>query len=349
MKQINDIPVRRRPHSKDAQAGEGTQRSRRQIWQIDEEDGVETASAAAAPSDPVRPRSTPLILTSPDAAPGSAPDATDVPRRADVAPTPDDAPVRDSAAVAPSRILHGPSAEHAAPQKRSAVSRPRVAEPPMAGSDDAHAPRTASSPGDQPATDDLRAQAQASSLRQRSRPIMPQSEPAKAPPPPPQASKVSRAKTRILGFHAPDVVADPLAGNAQVNAAPGGLAGQFPVGWLVIVEGPGRGASFSVATGVSTIGRGDDQSISLDFGDQSVSRSAHASVVFDEETHKFFIGHGGKSNVVRRNGVPVLATEEMSHGDLIRIGKTTLRFAAFCGADFTWGDGGSAGSEDLHG
>ena len=332
MKQINDIPVRRRPHSKDAQAGEGAQRSRRQIWQIDAED--EGAAPPAAPVEPVRPRSTPLILTSPDAA--------DVPRRASAAPTPVDAPARDAAAERPaapapvSRILHGPSAEHAAPQKRSAVSRPRSAEPSVEATEDVRN------------TDDLRAQAQASSLRQRSRPIMPQSEPAKAPPPPPQASKVNRAKTRILGFHAPDVAPDPLAGQTQANAAPGGLAGQFPVGWLVITDGPGRGACFSLANGVSTIGRGEDQSISLDFGDQSVSRSGHASVAFDEETQKFFIGHGGKSNVVRRNGAPVLATEEMFHGDMIRIGKTTLRFAAFCGADFTW-DNGAAGPEDVHG
>ena len=51
---------------------------------------------------------------------------------------------------------------------------------------------------------------------------------------------------------------------------------------------------------------------------------------------KFFLGHGGKSNLVRLNGRPVLSTEELSHGDAIRIGETTLKFIALCGDDFNW-------------
>lgn len=153
---------------------------------------------------------------------------------------------------------------------------------------------------------------------------------------------MNRVKTRILGFHSQDTAADPMAA-ASAAAPAASQGGYFPTGWLVIVDGPGRGASFSVAAGVSTIGRGEDQAISLDFGDQSVSRSAHASVAYDEEQRKFYIGHGGKSNVVRRNSAPVLATEELEDGDLIRIGKTTLRFVAFCNADFSWGAEGDHG------
>ena len=42
--------------------------------------------------------------------------------------------------------------------------------------------------------------------------------------------------------------------------------------------------------------------------------------------------------MVRLNGRPVLSTEELTHGDIIRIGETTLRFVALCGTDFTWDD-----------
>ena len=142
----------------------------------------------------------------------------------------------------------------------------------------------------------------------------------------------SRVKTRILGFHSDEIALDAMPSPGQGRAA----TGAFPAGWLVIVEGPGRGTSFTVTGGVSTIGRGGDQTVCLDFGDTSVSRDNHACVAYDEEQGRFFIGHGGKRNIVRRNGNPVLATEELQDGDSIRVGKTELRFVAFCGPEFNW-------------
>jgi hypothetical protein len=163
-------------------------------------------------------------------------------------------------------------------------------------------------------------------------------DPEAAPPP----STSARAKTRILGFHSQELGGDALAPDAA--AAPRGPS--FPAGWLVVVDGPGRGAHFAVSTQVSSIGRGADQDVALDFGDMNISRSGHASVLYDDEQNRFFIGHGNKANVVRRNGQPVLATEEMHDGDMIRIGKTTLRFVALCGPEFRWTDTGDEGGAD---
>jgi hypothetical protein len=86
---------------------------------------------------------------------------------------------------------------------------------------------------------------------------------------------------------------------------------RFPAGWIVVVEGPGRGAYFAVTNSVSSIGRGLDQSICLNFGDASISRNNHAAIAYDAEQNRFFLGHGNKSNIVRRNGQPVLSTEEL--------------------------------------
>jgi hypothetical protein len=148
--------------------------------------------------------------------------------------------------------------------------------------------------------------------------------------------RAGRVKTRLLGF-------DSLAGaNADPfetgQAAPTAAVVRFPVGWIVVISGPGRGASFTLFNGVSAVGRGDDQPVKLDFGDTSISRTNHAVVAYDNEQRKFFLGHGGKANIVRLNGKPVLSTEELAHNDLIRIGETTLRFLALCGADFDWTD-----------
>ncbi len=97
--------------------------------------------------------------------------------------------------------------------------------------------------------------------------------------------------------------------------------------------------------GVTNIGRGEDQTARLDFGDSSISRSNHAAVAFDDEQGKFFLGHGGKSNLVRLNGNPVLSTEELTNGDQIRIGETTLKFIGLCDESFTWTDK----SDDIEG
>ncbi|MEM1073580.1 MAG: FHA domain-containing protein [Pseudomonadota bacterium] len=153
--------------------------------------------------------------------------------------------------------------------------------------------------------------------------------------------QAGRVKTRLLGFNRDaSEEADPFGQVPDTTAT--AQREKFPVGWLVIVEGPGMGYSFSLFSGASVIGRGDDQVIRLDFGDNSISRNNHAAIAYDEEQNKFYIGHGGKSNIIRRNARPVLSTEELHHADLIRIGETTLRFVALCGSDFKWNAAGDS-------
>jgi hypothetical protein len=156
-----------------------------------------------------------------------------------------------------------------------------------------------------------------------------------------------RAKTRLLGFQSRDFAArDPFSQGAS-DARRGPM---FPVGWVVVTGGPGRGASYALTAGVATLGRGDDQTVCLDFGDTAISRQAHASIAYDPESNRFYLGAGAKSNLVRLNDRPVLATEQLEDGDTIRIGETTLRFAAFCGPDFAWtGAAGSGGGRDAAG
>jgi hypothetical protein len=173
-------------------------------------------------------------------------------------------------------------------------------------------------------------------------PAQPAAEPAAV-----EAAKprVGRVKTRLLGFHKPgESNSDPIAAAAQKQGdAPAEVAvveahTMFPVGWIMVMEGPGRGASFTLTAGVSKIGRGEDQAVRLDFGDNSISRDNHAAIAYDEEQRTFFIGHGGKANLVRLNDMPVLSTEALEDGDLVRIGETSLRFLALCGPEFAWED-----------
>lgn len=150
------------------------------------------------------------------------------------------------------------------------------------------------------------------------------------------ARRSSRVKTTFLGFERSDGRIEDVFEKSREVAA--GNHVMFPVGWIVIVDGPGRGGSFTLQAGVSQIGRGDDQAVQLNFGDNGISRSNHAAIAYDDEDRKFYLGHGGKSNIVRLNGKPVLSTEPLEDGDRIRIGETTLVLVAFCGADFQWND-----------
>ena len=143
-----------------------------------------------------------------------------------------------------------------------------------------------------------------------------------------------RVKTRILGFGGSESQEpDPFSQGSPSSSA---NSTAVPVGWLIVIDGPGRGAAITLYDGVSQIGRGTSQAVRLDFGDNSISRENHAAIAFDSEQSDFFIGHGGKANLVRLNNQPVLSTQKISSGDDIRIGETTLRFIGLCGPEFSW-------------
>jgi hypothetical protein len=157
----------------------------------------------------------------------------------------------------------------------------------------------------------------------------------------------NRTRTRVLGFEPQPAAVVPLfdEGRMEKDGEPGDKAGvvMYPTGWLIIKEGPGRGAAFPLSQGVSQIGRGLDQTVALDFGDMAISRQNHAAIAYDPATHRFHIGHGGKSNLVRLNGKPLLSTEVVGDGDEIQIGETTLLLKVLCTPDFNWTAGEAGG------
>ncbi|WP_120631229.1 FHA domain-containing protein [Ruegeria sp. EL01] len=154
--------------------------------------------------------------------------------------------------------------------------------------------------------------------------------------PAPVEDRRSRVKTTFLGFERADTHVQDLIETAAPVAKTETAQESFPVGWLVVTSGPGRGASIGLTEGLMQIGRNDDQAIQLDFGDTGISRSNHAVIAYDPEDRKCYLGHGGKANLVRLNGKPVLSTVPLSSGDLIRISETSVRFVAFCDDGFDW-------------
>jgi hypothetical protein len=157
---------------------------------------------------------------------------------------------------------------------------------------------------------------------------------------PPAERRAGRVRTRLLGHdHVQNLVSDPIELARAVPAQ-----GKFPVGWIVVTDGPGKGSFFTLFNGVSQVGRGTDQTVCLDFGDMSISRNNHAAIAYDDEANAFFLGHGGKANLVRLNHRPVVSTEPLHHLDTIRLGETTLRLVALCKDDFRWETAAPGGS-----
>jgi hypothetical protein len=159
------------------------------------------------------------------------------------------------------------------------------------------------------------------------------------------AARARRTKTRLIGFEKSNGDVVDLFSDAPKTTSTQRV--RFPVGWIVVTDGPGRGESFALLAGMSQIGRGEDQAIQLDFGDTTISRNNHAAIVYDPETSAFLLGHGGKANIVRLNDKPVISNEELKNGDVIRIGETKLRFVALCDASFNWAQDKTAGDDDV--
>ena len=107
-------------------------------------------------------------------------------------------------------------------------------------------------------------------------------------------------------------------------------------GWLVITDGPGIGKSVEIKSGTNSLGRGTDQTISVDFGDDGISRDGHISITYDPHSRKFFISQGSSRNPAYLNGIPVLQAYEILSFSEIRIGKTVFCFVPFCGEHFDW-------------
>ena len=110
------------------------------------------------------------------------------------------------------------------------------------------------------------------------------------------------------------------------------------VGWLAVVEGPGKGRALQLGYGSNPIGRGRTARVSLDFGDNQVSRGGHAIVTYDPRGRKFSVQHGGGTNLTYLGDQPVLIPKELPAHSHISIGATVLRFVPLCGDAFDWQD-----------
>ena len=97
----------------------------------------------------------------------------------------------------------------------------------------------------------------------------------------------------------------------------------FPVGWLVVTAGPGRGTYLALQEGASPLCRDADGRIFL-AADESAS--PFVTIMFDAARTEFSVGKGGDT----------ASADRLTDGDILTIGKTKIRFIAFCDDSFQW-------------
>ncbi len=150
------------------------------------------------------------------------------------------------------------------------------------------------------------------------------------------ANKVDEAHTRIYRPGRESVAKATPAGTDTPPPTQSSAMDDPPVGWLVVINGPGQGNVVTLGNGMNSIGRDSAERLSLDFGDEMISRSDHASITYDPRGKKFYIKHGGGTNLTYVNDQPVLSPQELPPHTHIMIGNTTLRFVPLSGEQFDW-------------
>lgn len=111
-----------------------------------------------------------------------------------------------------------------------------------------------------------------------------------------------------------------------------------PVGWLVVVQGPGQGKVVTLGNGVNTIGRAPSERVCLDFGDTLISRQRHALITYDPKGRKFYVQQGDGTNLTYIGDAPVLTPTELEGFSTIQMGETVLLFVPLCGERFDWAE-----------
>lgn len=109
------------------------------------------------------------------------------------------------------------------------------------------------------------------------------------------------------------------------------------VGWIVCIEGAGRGKDFQIRAANNTIGRSEDMDICIK-EDPTISRENYARLSYDLKHNDFYIIPAEKANNIYLNDQPVYVPTKLSAYDLLELGESKFLFVPFCNNKFKWED-----------
>ncbi len=149
------------------------------------------------------------------------------------------------------------------------------------------------------------------------------------------ASSTSEPRTRVIISPKKPV---EQAKSSDPPLVSSDIASDPVVGWVVIIDGPGRGIGLQLGAGQNTVARGSQARVCIDFGDHEISRESHSIITYDPKHNKYYIQPGLGTNLTYLGEEPVLSPTPLTHGSRIVLGSTTLRFIALCDDAFSWSE-----------
>lgn len=149
----------------------------------------------------------------------------------------------------------------------------------------------------------------------------------------PGSDPARRKGTTLLNARSGTRLAESLGADA---ATQGDRSSDPVVGWLVVVDGPGRGSAVELGYGMNAVGRGDANRVVLDFGDDQISSEDHFRIAYDRESREFHLIPAKGTNLLYVGGKAQLAPTQIQPMTDIRVGATTLRFVALCTPEWDW-------------
>lgn len=108
----------------------------------------------------------------------------------------------------------------------------------------------------------------------------------------------------------------------------------YVTGWIVCVNGPAKGESYSIRRGMNWLGRSYDMDLII-MDDPAISRQKHCAVVYDERSNRFFI-LDGKVGLTYLNGQLLEGSAPLMSGDFIAVGNSKFEFIPFCREGHVW-------------
>lgn len=106
------------------------------------------------------------------------------------------------------------------------------------------------------------------------------------------------------------------------------------VGWLVCVEGPEKGKSYILHSGVNFVGRDDSNDISFPY--EAISRRNHMKIAYDPKYISYRLIPGESHDIVYHNDEGLYEACSLEAYDRIELGELKLVFVPFCGEKFQW-------------
>jgi hypothetical protein len=156
---------------------------------------------------------------------------------------------------------------------------------------------------------------------------------------PPSGTAANDGKTQLIRR--------PLANRSDIStmvsmaSGPGSCSEDPVTGWLIVVAGPGKGRQVIIGQQDNTVGRGGGEKpprVSLDFGDDGISRNNAFVLRYDPRKRRFKIIPGDGTNIVYLNEKALDSPVLIDVMDVIEVSKTQLLFIPLCGKHFDWAD-----------